>query len=176
MALWFCVLGWAAAQAGASVLTEKVNTIEGKEVKLSDYRGKLYLIVNTASKCGFTKQYKGLERLYKKYHERGLVVAGFPCNQFGGQEPGDESTIAEFCETRYKISFPMFSKIEVKGDAAHPIFKELTGENSPFPGKVKWNFNKFLVAADGTLLARFGSNTDPESEDITELLEKHLAK
>ena len=151
------------------------QTLAGKPRKLSDYKGKVLLVVNTASKCGFTPQYAGLEELYKKYKSRGLVVLGFPSNQFGEQEPGPDSEIAEFCEMNYGVSFPMFSKVDVNGDAAHPLFKYLTSSKKGVLGSqaIKWNFTKFLVGRDGTVLERYAPTTAPA--DIGPDIEKALA-
>jgi glutathione peroxidase len=151
------------------------RTIDGKTRKLSDYKGKVALIVNTASKCGFTPQYKGLEELHKKYGAKGLAVLGFPCNQFGAQEPGAESEISEFCEINYGVSFPMFAKIDVNGDDAHPLFKYLTQAKPGLLGSeaIKWNFTKFLVGKDGQVMKRYAPTTNPE--DIAGDIEKALA-
>ena len=151
------------------------QTLTGKPRKLSDYKGKVLLVVNTASKCGFTPQYAGLEDLYKKYKSRGLVVLGFPSNQFGEQEPGPDSEIAEFCEMNYGVSFPMFSKVDVNGDTAHPLFKYLTSSKKGMLGSqaIKWNFTKFLVGRDGTVLERYAPTTAPA--DIGPDIEKALA-
>ncbi len=141
----------------------RVRTLHGEETSLSRYEGKLVLVVNTASKCGFTPQYAGLESLYRKYSQDGLVVLGFPCNQFGNQEPGDANTIESSCLINYGVTFQMFEKIDVKGPRAHPLFVWLTAK---LPGlfweNVKWNFTKFLVAGDGTPLRRFAPITRPE--------------
>ena len=133
------------------------TSMEGKTVPLSDYAGKVLLIVNTASRCGFTPQYAGLEDLWKIYGERGLVVIGFPCNQFLRQDPGDNAQIQEFCTVRYGVTFPLSQKIDVKGANAHPLFKELSGGKN-----IKWNFAKFLIDRSGNLVERFGSTTKPE--------------
>ncbi len=137
--------------------------ISGKEVDLSTFEGKAVLVVNTASKCGFTPQYEGLEELYQAYAEEGLVVLGFPCDQFGHQEPGDEDEIQEFCQVNYGVSFPMFSKVEVNGDDAHPLYRWLKAEKGGALGaKIKWNFTKFLVGRDGVPIRRYASTTKPE--------------
>jgi glutathione peroxidase len=142
-----------------------VNDIEGHPVPLDRYKGKVLLVVNTASKCGFTPQYKGLETLYRKYRDRGLEVLGFPCNQFGGQEPGSEQEIATFCETNYDVTFPMFAKIDVNGDKAAPLYRYLKHEKPGLLGSeaIKWNFTKFLVDRAGSVVARFAPNDAPES-------------
>lgn len=159
----------------ASVYDFSAQTLNGKARKMSDFKGKVLLVVNTASKCGFTPQYAGLEDLYKKYKERGLVVLGFPSNQFGEQEPGADSEIAEFCEVNYGVTFPMFSKVDVNGDGAHPLFKYLTSSKKGLLGSqaIKWNFTKFLVGRDGTVMERYAPTTKPE--DIASDIEKALA-
>ena len=139
------------------------RTITGEEKPLSDYAGSVLLIVNTASKCGFTPQYGELQQLYDKYHEQGLVILGFPSNQFGGQEPGSEAEIQEFCQVNYGVTFPMFSKTEVKGPDAHPLFQYLTREAPGFFGQaIKWNFTKFLVNRQGQVVQRFAPTTKPD--------------
>jgi glutathione peroxidase len=148
--------------------------IDGNRTSLKKYQGKVLLIVNVASKCGFTGQYEGLEAVYRKYAGKGLVVLGFPCNQFFGQEPGTEKEIAAFCQTAYGVTFPIFSKIDVKGVNQHPLFTYLTGEVSPKPGKVSWNFNKFLIGRDGILVDRFGSMTKPQGKTLVAAVEKAL--
>ncbi len=150
------------------------NTLAGQPKPLSDYRGKVALVVNTASKCGFTPQYEGLEKLYAQFKDDGLVVLGFPCNQFGGQEPGGADEIGEFCQLNYGVSFPMFEKVDVNGAAAHPLFEWLRSEKSGVLGdKVKWNFTKFLIGKDGNVIKRYGSTTKPEK--IAADIEKALA-
>lgn len=142
------------------------KTLQGNEVTMNKYAGKTLLIVNTASKCGFTPQFEGLEKLYKKYQDKGLVILGFPCNQFANQEPGDEKSIAEGCLINYGVSFPMFSKIEVNGDGAHPIYKYLKKELSGLlGGRIKWNFTKFLIDSTGKPIKRFAPVTKPEKID-----------
>ncbi len=143
--------------------------IDGKTISMNDYKGKVILVVNTASKCGFTPQYEGLEKLYQKYKSKGFVILGFPCNQFGGQEPGNEEEISNFCSLKFNVTFPMFSKIEVNGDNADPIFKFLKTELPGTMGNdVKWNFTKFVLDKNGKPIKRFGSTTKPE--DIDELI------
>jgi len=138
-------------------------TITGEERKLADYRDKVLLIVNVASKCGFTPQYTGLEKLYRDHRAAGLVVLGFPCDQFGHQEPGSEADIAEFCSLTYDVSFPMFAKIEVNGSGAHPLYQWLKSEQGGLLGSaIKWNFTKFLVGRDGTVIDRFAPKDTPE--------------
>jgi len=150
------------------------KTIDGKTKKLADYKGKVLLIVNTASKCGFTPQYAGLEALYEKYKDQGFVILGFPCNQFGAQEPGSEKEIEQFCQVNYGVKFPMFAKIDVNGSNAHPLYKFLTSEKPGILGieAIKWNFTKFLVDKEGNPVKRYAPNTKPE--DIAEDIEKLL--
>ncbi|MGX5026356.1 glutathione peroxidase [Enterobacter asburiae] len=139
------------------------TSLDGCLVSLADYAGKVVLVVNTASQCGFTPQYTGLEALYKKYADRGLVVLGFPCNQFGKQEPGDADEISTTCHSHYGVSFPMFGKVEVNGSAAHPVFRYLKNElPGVLGGRIKWNFTKFLIGRDGKPLKRFAPMTTPE--------------
>ena len=147
--------------------------IDGAQQALDDYRGKVLLVVNTASKCGFTPQYEGLEELYRTYAERGLVVLGFPCNQFNSQEPGDETEIANFCSTTYDVTFPMFAKVDVNGDDAHPLYRWLKGEQGGVLGdRIKWNFTKFLVDREGNVVKRYAPATKPDkiADDIEALL------
>lgn len=148
--------------------------IDGNTRSLADWRGKVLLIVNTASKCGFTPQYEGLEKLYRKYRDRGLVVLGFPCDQFGHQEPGDENEIKQFCSLQYDVSFPMFAKVEVNGEGAHPLFAYLKKEAPGVLGTeaIKWNFTKFLVDRDGKVVRRYAPTDTPEriEKDIVALL------
>ena len=140
------------------------NTLDGKPVSLRDYSGKVLLIVNTASKCGFTPQYEGLEALYQKYRDRGLTVLGFPCNQFGAQEPGSAEEIGSFCQKNYGVSFPMFEKIDVNGEGAHPLYRWLKSSAKGLLGSegIKWNFTKFLVDRNGNVIDRFAPTTKPE--------------
>jgi len=157
-----------------SIYDIAVTTIDGKQTTLAEYRGKVLLIVNVASECGFTPQYDGLEKLYAQYRDQGLVVLGFPCNQFGDQEPGAEMEIMDFCRLNYGVSFPMFAKIAVNGPDAHPLFTFLKNNRPGILGStaIKWNFTKFLVDRAGQVTARFASATPPESlaEDIRLLL------
>jgi glutathione peroxidase len=144
----------------------KAKTLGGKEISMEEYKGKTVLVVNTASKCGFTPQFGGLEELYKKYNDKGLVILGFPCNQFANQEPGDEKSIAEGCLLNYGVTFPMFSKIDVNGTDAHPLYKYL---KSALPGflsnRIKWNFTKFLIDSEGKPVKRFAPSTEPDKID-----------
>lgn len=142
-----------------------VRTIDGRSTTLDDYRGRVLLIVNVASRCGYTSQYRGLESLYRRHRDRGLVVLGFPCNQFGGQEPGTEEEIGAFCSTTYDVTFPMFSKVDVNGPDAHPLYRALTSAKPGFLGrqKIAWNFTKFLVDRQGEVVGRYGPRDRPES-------------
>lgn len=153
----------------------KANTLQGKEMSMEEFKGKTVLVVNTASQCGLTPQYEGLEKLYEKYKDDGLVILGFPCNQFGNQEPGDEKSISEGCLVNYGVTFPMFSKVDVNGDTAHPLFKYLKSKLGGLLGsKIKWNFTKFLIDAQGRPVKRFAPITKPEAleKDIVKLLRK----
>ncbi|WP_136806560.1 glutathione peroxidase [Desulfosediminicola flagellatus] len=156
------------------IYTIDVETIDGNITNLSQYKGKTLLIVNVASKCGFTSQYDGLEKLYNTYADRGFVVLGFPCNQFGGQEPGSEKEIMDFCRLNYGVTFPMFAKIEVNGKNTHPLYQHLKKERPGLLGSsgIKWNFTKFLVDPDGNVIKRFASSTTPDEieNDIVKLL------
>jgi glutathione peroxidase len=149
----------------STVFDFSATDIKGKEHNLGEYRGNVLLIVNTASKCGFTPQYKGLEALYAKYRDKGLVILGFPCNQFGKQEPGSDGEISSFCELNYGVSFPMFGKVDVNGDNAHPLFRHLKKSAPGILGTegIKWNFTKFLVDKDGKVVDRFAPTDTPES-------------
>ncbi|MBB4121477.1 glutathione peroxidase [Martelella radicis] len=157
-----------------SIYDFSAKSIDGRTVALSEYKGHVLLIVNTASECGFTPQYEGLEMLQKKYSEQAFSVLGFPCNQFGGQEPGDEDEIDYFCKTQYGIDFPMFAKVDVNGDDAHPLFKYLKKERPGFLGSgiIKWNFTKFLIGRNGEPIKRFAPTINPEDlqDDINDAL------
>ncbi len=149
------------------------TSIDGIERQLVDYKGKVVLVVNTASQCGFTGQYKGLEELYRTYADRGLFVLGFPCDQFGHQEPGDEAEIATFCERNFGVTFPLFAKVDVNGPGAHPLYQWLRSEQGGMIGdKIRWNFTKFLIDTDGNVVKRYGSTTTPDqiADDIEALL------
>lgn len=153
-----------------------LNNIQGEPTSLSDFKGKTLLVVNTASKCGFTRQYDQLQQLYEQYGDKGLVVLGFPADNFGGQEPGTDEEILEFCTLNFNVSFPMFSKISVKGDDQHPLFTWLTqSENPDFTGDINWNFEKFLISPDGKLVRRFRSKDEPMGEDIISAIEHYGA-
>lgn len=153
-----------------------VKDIDGQEVSLSEYRGKVLLIVNVASKCGFTKQYKGLQALHEQFEGRGLQVLGFPANNFGGQETGTHAEIQQFCTQTYGVSFPMFAKISVKGEDQHPLYRFLTSKesNPEHDGKITWNFNKFLVDGQGKVIGRFGTRITPQDKKVVAAIEKAL--
>ena len=162
---------------GASSVHEfTLNSIDGNPAPLSAYQGKVVLIVNVASRCGFTPQYAGLEALYEKYKDRGFVILGFPANNFGGQEPGTNEEIKTFCTTKYNVTFPMYSKISVKGDDKAPLYQFLTDQqaNPATGGEIQWNFTKFLVDKSGRVVARFEPKVTPESPDVTSAIEKAL--
>jgi glutathione peroxidase len=163
------------ACAAESIYDIPLKDIDGNQTSLKPYQGKVLLIVNVASKCGFTPQYKALEALYQKYKDQGLVVLGFPCNQFAHQEPGTDAEIKEFCTSKYDVTFPMFDKIEVNGANRHPLYVLLAGKESPFPGDIGWNFTKFIVGSDGKILKRFSSSVKPDSAEVAQAIESALA-
>jgi glutathione peroxidase len=165
-----------AAAATPELLDITVQSIDGKPVNLSTYKGQVVLIVNVASKCGYTPQYQGLEKLYNAKKDAGLVVLGFPANDFLGQEPGSNEQIAEFCKSKYGVTFPMFEKITVTGRKQHELYKRLTAEAKEMGGAPSWNFTKYLIARDGTLVARFGSKTTPEDQALLAAIDAQLAK
>jgi glutathione peroxidase len=158
-----------------SLYSLPLKDIDGHDATLKPYAGKVLLIVNVASRCGFTPQYAALEALYQKYAAQGLVICGFPCNQFGGQEPGTDAEIKQFCTAKYSVTFPLFDKLEVNGANRHPLYIALAGQDSPFPGDIKWNFTKFLIGRDGKILNRFDSKVKPDSEAVTKAIEAALA-
>lgn len=164
----------AQANSSRSVHEFKANLIQGSEKKLSDYKGKVLLIVNTASGCGFTPQYASLQNLYEKYHDRGFEVLAFPSNDFGRQEPASNEEIQKFCDLRFKVKFPLFEKVAVKGGPAHPLFQYLTQESAR-KGSIKWNFSKFLIDQNGQVVDRFASTTDPLSDKVTRSIESLLS-
>jgi len=151
------------------------NSLAGDPVPMKRFEGQVLLIVNTASACGFTPQYKGLQELHLRLSPRGLAGLGFPCNQFGGQEPGSNEEIKQFCSSKYEVTFPLFDKLNVKGPEQHPLYTALTGKESPFPGDIKWNFEKVLVGRDGKIIKRWPSKIAPDSEEITKAVETALA-
>jgi glutathione peroxidase len=170
-----CCVGFTAALAASALVDISLKDIDGKPTSLKAYQGKVLLIVNVASKCGYTPQYQGLEALYRKFKDQGLVVLGFPCNDFGAQEPGTSEQIKQFCSSKYDVTFPLFDKLHVKGPEQHPLYAALTGRDSPFPGDVKWNFGKFLIGRDGKILKRFDSGVKPDSAEMTKAIEEALA-
>lgn len=154
-----------------------VKNIDGEEVSLSDYKGKVVLVVNVASKCGYTPQYEGLQNIYEQYKEDGFVILGFPANNFKGQEPGSNEEIKQFCKLEYGVDFPMFSKVSVKGDDQAELFSYLTTQPNPdFEGEIKWNFEKFLIDENGSLKRRFRSDVKPESEELINAIRKELSE
>lgn len=164
------------AEPAASIYEFTMDDIDGNPVKLADYKGKVLLIVNVASECGFTPQYAGLQAIYEKYRDRGFVVLGFPANNFRNQEPGTNEQIKQFCTTKYHVTFPMFSKISVKGDDKHPLYQYLTGseQGRQFGGEIKWNFNKFLIDRNGNIAAVYPSRTEPQSPELIARIESAL--
>lgn len=175
----FAMSATAALAADAkSPLDYTLNGIDGKPVDLSKFKGQVVLVVNVASKCGNTPQYKGLEEVYKKYNDKGLTVLGFPANEFGAQEPGTDAEIADFCKSTYSVDFPMFSKVVVKGNGITPLYKHLTSKesNPQFAGDITWNFEKFLIGRNGQVVARFSPRTKPESDEVVKAIESELAK
>jgi glutathione peroxidase len=163
-----------ATAAAADLTTIPFKTITGKETSLAEYKGKVVLVVNTASKCGLTPQYEALETIYDKYRKKDFVILGFPCNDFGNQEPGTGKEIRTFCKDKYDVSFPLMEKVHVKGPEQHPLYAALTGKEGAFPGDVAWNFGKFLIGKDGKPIARFEPKTTPDSPEVTEAIEKAL--
>jgi glutathione peroxidase len=168
----------AAAEEKPAALNFTVKSITGKDVNLADYQGKVLLVVNVASECGLTPQYEQLEAIYAKYADDGFVVLGFPCNQFGAQEPGTDAEIADFCTTNYKVKFPMFSKVDVNGENAAPFYKHLTALDvkPKGQGQVAWNFEKFVIGKNGEVVARFAPKTAPDALEVITTIESELAK
>jgi glutathione peroxidase len=176
----FCLLFFAAALMAAdkSVYDFTLNSIDGQPTPLAAYKGKVILLVNVASRCGFTPQYTALEAVYEKYKDRGFVIVGIPANIFGSQEPGTNQEIKTFCQTKYNVTFPMMSKVSVKGDDKTPLYQFLTdkGANPQTGGEIQWNFTKFLVGPDGSVIARFEPAVTPDSAETTSAIEKALAR
>ena len=164
-----------AAETGGTPLAGEMKGIDGKAVDLASYKGKVVLVVNVASRCGYTGQYAGLQKLYDSHKDKGLVVLGFPANDFGAQEPGSDAQIAEFCSAKYGVTFPMFAKITVKGPDKAPLYKTLTDSADP-KGEVSWNFEKFLIGKDGTVIGRFKSGVAPDDAKLVQAIEAALAK
>ena len=161
-----------------SIYEIDVMDIDGENVNLGKYKDKVVMFVNTASECGYTPQYKGLQKLYDKYKDRGFVILGFPANNFNGQEPGSNAEIKQFCTLKYKVKFPMFAKISVKGEDQHPLYQFLTSKekNPEYGGEITWNFNKFIANHKGEIIARFSSKETPESKEIAKTIEKALSE
>jgi glutathione peroxidase len=159
-----------------SIYDPSLHALDGAPTSIGDYRGKALLVVNVASKCGLTPQYEGLERLQKTYGDKGFTVLGFPCNQFGEQEPGSSEEIATFCSATYGVTFPMFEKVEVNGEHRHPVYNELTAfpDSDGEAGDIQWNFEKFLVSPEGEIVQRFRPMVDPEAPEITDAIEANL--
>jgi len=152
-----------------------LHDIDGHDTSLKAYEGKVVLLVNVASKCGFTPQYKGLEAIYEKYKDQGFVIVGVPSNDFGGQEPGTPEEIKSFCSANFNVTFPLMEKVHVRGPEKHPLYVALTGKEAKLPGDVKWNFGKFLIGRDGQVLSRYDSKVTPESAELTGAIESALA-
>ena len=175
--IWALLLLGTAAMAGEkSIYDFTLNSIDGESTPLAKYRGKILLVVNVASRCGFTPQYSALEKVYEKYRDRGLVIVGFPANNFGGQEPGTNQEIKTFCSTKYQVSFPMMAKVSVKGEDQTPLYQFLTDKsaNPKTGGEIQWNFTKFLIGPDGRPVARFEPNVTPDDAQVTAAIEKEL--
>lgn len=164
----------ASSSFAADISAIPFENAKGEKTSLAAYKGKAVLLVNVASKCGFTKQYEGLQKLYEDKKNDGLVILAFPCNDFGGQEPGSIEEIQKFCSTKYNVTFPIMAKIHVKGEKQHLLYSALTGKEGAFPGNVKWNFGKILIGKDGKPLARFGSSTKPSSDKLVGAIDKAL--
>ena len=158
-----------------SLYTIRVKDINGKDTSLNAYKGKVILVVNVASKCGLTPQYSALEAIHEKYQDKGFTVLGFPCNQFGSQEPGTNEEIKAFCSSKYKVTFPLFDKLNVNGPQRHPLYVLLAGPASPFPGDIKWNFGKFLIGRDGKIIKRFEPAIVPDASAVVKAIEVALA-
>ena len=152
----------------------KMSNINGQDMPLSQFEGKTVLLVNVASKCGLTPQYKGLQALYDEYKNQGLIVVGLPCNQFGGQEPGSEEEIQSFCENKYSVNFPLTSKVDVNGDTRHSLYQWLVGDEAKFPGDIKWNFEKFLISSSGDVLQRFEPTVTPGDDVFLKAIQNSL--
>ncbi len=172
--LCFALAVGSALRAESPLYSIPLQTIDGESTSLKEYKGDVLLVVNVASQCGLTPQYQGLQKIFTKYQSDGLQVLGFPCNDFGAQEPGSNSEIKTFCSTKYQVTFPMFDKIHVKGKAQHPLYAALTGKESPFAGDIKWNFGKFLISRNGKILHRFKPGTQPDSTEVRTAIEAAL--
>jgi len=163
------------ASIPSSFYSIPIHSLDGQPLDLSQFKGRVVMVVNVASKCGFTKQYEGLENLYKEYKDQGLVILGAPSNDFGGQEPGTAEEIAEFCSLTYGVTFPMTEKVDIKGEDRHPLYQFLTQSSSAHSGNVRWNFTKFLIDKNGTIVDRFSPNTKPKSKKILDAITTQLA-
>jgi glutathione peroxidase len=173
---WFALTLFLAVSAQAQSFYEiPIRDIDGKAGTLEPYKGRVLLIVNVASECGYTPQYAGLEDLYRDYKDKGLTVIGVPCNQFGGQEPGSNKEIKEFCTSAFSVTFPLLEKADVNGAKRHPLYAYLTGEKAPRPGNIQWNFTKFLIGRDGKVLARFEPDAEPQSAEVLRAITAALA-
>lgn len=162
------------AASGPGISDIPIKDIDGKNTSLKAYKGKVVLIVNVASQCGLTPQYKALEATYRKYKDQGFVIVGFPCNDFGAQEPGTAEEIKTFCSSKYDVTFPLMAKLHVKGAEQHPLYAALTGKDAKFPGDIKWNFGKFLIDRNGEVLERFSPEVKPSDDKIIASIEKAL--
>jgi glutathione peroxidase len=169
------ILSMVSSWAAGSIYDIELKDINGQNTSLKAYKGKVLLIVNVASKCGYTPQYAALESIYGKFKDKGLVVLGMPCNQFGGQEPGTNEEIKQFCSSKYNVDFPLFDKLEVNGPKRHSLYGLLVGKDSPVAGDIRWNFTKFLVSRDGKILKRFEPATKPDSAEVGQAIESALA-
>jgi glutathione peroxidase len=179
LAIWSACAGLVLAEESIpmnSIYHIPLKDIKGQPASLDAYKGQVLLLVNVASKCGHTPQYTGLEALSQKYKDKGVRVLGFPCNDYGGQEPGTNEEIVHFCSTKYNVTFTLFDKLHCKGPEQHALYALLTGKSSPFPGDVAWNFEKFVIAKDGTIAARFKSAVKPDAPELIAAIEKELAK
>jgi glutathione peroxidase len=169
-------MAWAAGSLTAgSIYDIPLKSIDDKNTSLKAYKGQVLLIVNVASKCGLTPQYKALQAVHAKFKQKGFTVLGFPCNDFAGQEPGSHEDIKTFCESNYQVTFPLFAKLHVKGPDQHPLYATLTGKDSPYPGDIAWNFGKFIVGRDGKILKRFEPKTTPDAPEVIAAIESALA-
>lgn len=162
------------AASAPGISSIPLKDIDGKETSLAAYKGKVVLVVNVASKCGLTPQYKALEATYRKFKDKGFVIVGFPCNDFGAQEPGSPEEIKTFCSTKYDVSFPLMGKLHVKGAEQHPLYAALTGPGAKFPGDIEWNFGKFLIGRDGEVIKRFTPKTTPDAAEVVDAIEAAL--
>ena len=163
------------AFAGPNLYDVPLKTLDKKDSNLKSYKGKVLLVVNVASQCGLTPQYKALEKVHRQFKAKGFTVLGFPCNDFGAQEPGTNEEIQHFCSAKYDVSFPLFDKLHVKGPQQHPLYAELVGKDSPFPGDIKWNFGKFLIGKNGEILKRFEPTTTPDDPAVIKAIEEALS-